>query len=196
MARRIKNFRTTIRSMTFDELFAASRAPVKFENLIDCYLSAQKDNRVGVQSALPMREFAPLMANVTLMERESADQVTYRIAGENIANRLGFNPMGSNFLDLLAVDIRRSACATHEKIFSHPCGHYLVYENEYETGRRMISESLMLPMKKKRDAEVNLLLGYHSHHQSTGVLAPTNKTSLVVHHSTNEFVDIGFGIPD
>ena len=181
--------------MTFDELFAASRAPKQFKKLADSYTSAQGHNCVGIQSALPMRKFAPLMANVTLMERENTDQVTYRIAGENIINRLGFNPVGNNFLDLLSSEIRANARIANEKILTHPCGHYLVYENEYETGQRMVSESLMLPMKKESDTETNLLLGYHFHHQATGILAPQNQTSLVVHHSTSEFVDIGSGIP-
>ena len=182
--------------MTFDELFAASGAPEQFRKLTACYTSAQGHKCVGIQSALPMRTFAPLMANITLMERENEDQVTYRIAGENIKNRLGFNPVGKNFFNLLSSEIRANARVTNEKIITHPCGHYLVYENEYETGQRMISESLMLPMKKESDTETNLILGYHFHHHATGVLAPQNQTSLVVHHSTNEFVDIGSGIPD
>lgn len=181
--------------MTFDELLAASRAPEKLGTFIECYKHAQADDCIGVQSDLPLRTFAPLMANITLMERETETQLTYRIAGENIINRLGFNPVKSNFIDLLAPAIRNDAIATHNKMLAQPCGNYIVYENDYETGRRMITESLMLPLRKNRDASEELLLGYHAHHEATSVLSPRSQTCLVVNHTLSEFVDIGGGVP-
>jgi hypothetical protein len=182
--------------VNFDELIAASRAPKKLGKLVNCYRCSQADDFVGVQSALPMRDFAPLMANVTLMERKTAGEVVYRIAGENIVNRLGFNPTGSNFIDLLSADMRKQAATTHDALFAHPCGHYIVYENRYENGRCMISESIMLPMRRSEKSAAVLLLGFHIHHQATGIVAPQKDTALITNIELSEFVDIGSGVPD
>ena len=181
--------------MTFDEIVAAARAPKKFEQYIACYNAARLGNDVALQSALPMRLFAPLMANITLMERMSHDRVVYRIAGENIIARLGYNPTGNNFFDLLPELRREATIQMCQRILEYPCGYYSTYENEYTSGRRMISESLMLPIRKEEDSETTFVLGYHAHHQGTGIFRPGPKTTLAVTVLESEVVDIGFGIP-
>ena len=135
------------------------------------------------------------MANITLMEKMSHDRLVYRIAGENIIARLGYNPTGNNFFDLLPELRRESTIQMCQRILEHPCGHYSTYENEYTSGRRMISESLMLPIRKDEDSETIFVLGYHAHHQGTEIFRPGPKTTLAVTILESELVDIGFGIP-
>ncbi len=181
--------------LTFDEVVAASAAPKKFEQLIACYNAARSEDDVALQSALPMRLFAPLMANITLMERVSHDLMIYRIAGENIIARLGYNPTGNNFFELLPTSRREATKQMYQHILQHPCGHYTVYENEYRSGRRMMSESLMLPIRKDENSKATFVLGYHAHHQGTDVFRPEGKTTLAVAIKTSELVDIGSSVP-
>ncbi len=181
--------------MTFDEVVARSLAPETLQSVFVAYQQAQNGSSVAAQELLPMRAMAPLLPNVTLMEREDNETITYRIAGEAIVARLGFNPTGRNFLDLIAPTVRNETALTNKAGVETPCGHYSVYENEYESGRRMMSESLMLPMSKSSGSEVNLIFGYHIHHQGTDNYGLGARTLLGVNWVVADFVDIGFGLP-
>jgi|GEM_PF-2021022 len=184
--------------MTLDEMLALSLAPEKMRCLIAGYREAQGEGALNVasQDRLPMRKMAPMLANVTLMERLDDDHIVYRIAGENIVARLGFNPTGKNFLDFFDAAIREKSARVNNAGLTNRCGHYAVYENQYESGRRMISESLMLPMRKNAASGIDFIFGYHIHHQATDVYALGARTSLMVDWSVAEFVDIGFGVPN
>lgn len=183
--------------MNVDEVLAQSLAPEKMRNLIAGYKQAQGDGEHDVASRdrLPMREMAPMLANVTLMERVDDDHIIYRIAGENIVARLGFNPTGMNFLEFFDADIREESARVNKAGLAYKCGHYSIYENQYESGRRMISESLMLPMRKTADAPIDFIFGYHIHHQAIDTYSLGTRTSLMVDWTVAEFVDIGFGVP-
>ncbi len=181
--------------MTFDEVVAQSLAPETLQSVFNAYQQAQNGNSIAAQDLLPMRAMAPLLPNVTLMERIDEDSIVYRIAGEAIVARLGFNPTGHNFLDLIAPSVRQETALTNKAGLEERCGHYAVYENEYESGRRMMSESLMLPMSKTSGSTVNLIFGYHIHHQGTDSYGLGARTSLGVRWVVADFVDIGFGVP-
>lgn len=181
--------------MTFDEVVAQSLAPETLQSVFDAYQQAQNDSDVAAQDQLPMRAMAPLLPNVTLMERVDDDTIIYRIAGEAVVARLGFNPTGQNFLDLIAPSVRAETALTNKTGLDERCGHYAVYENQYESGRRMISESLMLPMRKTPGGRVAFIFGYHVHHQATDVGVLGARTALGVRWIIADFVDIGFGVP-
>ncbi len=181
--------------MTFEEVIAQSLAPETLRALIDCYRQAQCENDVASRDSLPMRAMATMLPNVTLMERVDNDTIIYRIAGENVVSRLGFNPTGSNFLDLIEPSARAETALTNKLGLEKRCGHYAVYENQYESGRKMMSESLMLPMRKTREGEIALIFGYHVHHQATDMGQLGARTALGVRWVIAEYVDIGFGVP-
>lgn len=181
--------------MTFDEVVAQSLAPETLKALIDGYRQAQPSNDVACQDRLPMRAMASMLPNITVMERVDNDTIVYRITGENIVARLGFNPTGQNFLDLIDPSARAETAFTNKLGLKERCGHYAVYENQYESGRIMMSESLMLPMRKTADGDVNFIFGYHVHHQATDIGVLGARTALGVRWVLAEYVDIGFGFP-
>ena len=181
--------------MTFDEVVAQSLAPETLQSVFSAYQQAQKNDDVAAQDQLPMRAMAPLLPNVTLMERVDNDTIVYRIAGEAVVARLGFNPTGQNFLDLIDPSVRAETALTNKLGLDNRCGHYSVYENQYESGRRMVSESLMLPMRKTPGGDVAFIFGYHVHHQATDLGLLGARTALGVRWITADYVDIGFGIP-
>ncbi|AWZ00474.1 hypothetical protein RHODOSMS8_00924 [Rhodobiaceae bacterium] len=182
--------------MTFDEVVAQSLAPETLQSVFNAYQQAQTGSDVAAQDQLPMRTMAALLPNVTLMERVDDDTIIYRIAGEAIVARLGFNPTGQNFLDLIAPSVRAETALTNKTGLDERCGHYSVYENQYESGRRMISESLMLPMRKTPGGGVAFIFGYHVHHKATDIGALGARTALGVRWIIADFVDIGFGVPN
>lgn len=182
--------------MTFDELIAGSRAPNKLRKFIECYKTAQADRPLALQTDLPMRDLAPLLANITLLEAESRSQIIYRVAGQNIIEKLNFNPTGRNFLDFLAPPVREASILGHELMQQHPCGYYMVYENVFESGHREVMETLTLPLRKSIDDESNLFASCHIDHQLSGFSEQKGDTAMIVNWETSVFIDIGNGKPD
>ena len=181
--------------MTFDELIDTARAPSKIQQFFDCYNAARTDAAVASKEALPLRLFAPLMPNIILIECVGSDQMIYKIAGENIIARMGFNPKGINLLDVLPVKARDISRSIQETIFGYPCGLYCVYENSYASGNRSVTETILLPLSKQPGTQPNLFLTYNIHHAPTGVAESDGKMKLANRFETGAFIDIGSGAP-
>jgi len=182
--------------MTFDDLMAQSLTPEKLRRFLAAYHDAQGPDGVGLQDRLSMRAIAPMLGNVTLMEIKDHQTFIYRIVGENITSRMGFNPTGKNFFDFIEPETHEETAVAFHAALTQPSGHYALYENQYESGRRMVTESLMLPIRKNSRADANYVLGYHVHHQATDTYSLGARTTFFVDWSISEFFDIGFGVPD
>jgi len=87
--------------VTPDQLLKIAHDKNGLRLFLDCYGAAQRDICPAHQDALPMRQLAKLMSQVTLLEQESPEEIIYKIAGDAVIDRLGFKPTGTNFLDLL-----------------------------------------------------------------------------------------------
>ena len=182
--------------MTFDELIAFSSAPDKIGTFVSAYRASQVDFSVGRRDLLPMRSLAPMLANTTMTEYVDSNTIIFKIAGENITDRLGFNPAGRNTLDLIAQEKREEAIALHDLIVNHPCGSYVVYESVFQSGRQAKSESITFPLRKDAHTNSFFFLSYHLHHEVTGVAEVGESTALGLSEIQTELVDIGFGAPD
>jgi len=77
-----------------------------------------------------------------------------------------------------------------------PCGYYMVYDNEYESGRRMKAETLTLPLRKNPDGKPNFFISFHTDHHVSGVSEQSGVTCLVAKWEVNSFADIGSGEPE
>lgn len=182
--------------MNFDQLLAQSRAPAKLGRFVAAYSEAQTEVDVAVAKPdLSMRKLALCMPNITLMEVRSDANVIYRIAGDNVVARLGLNPTGHNFIDFIPEAERKPTAVANRHCLTRPCGIYLVYENDYSSGRRMISESLILPLRKSADEDANLLIGLHVHHEASGLSCDPGETHLMTNLLVSSYIDIGAGVP-
>ena len=182
--------------MTFDELISLSTAPDKVGAFVSAYRASQTDFSIGRRDLLPMRSLAPMLANITMTEYVDNDTIIFRIAGENIKDRLGFNPAGRNTLDLIAQEKRDEAVALHDVIINHPCGSYVVYESVFQSGRRAKSESITFPLRKDASTDTFFFLSYHLHHEATGFTEVGEPTALGLSEILKELIDIGFDYPE
>ncbi|WOF73762.1 PAS domain-containing protein [Parvibaculaceae bacterium PLY_AMNH_Bact1] len=182
--------------MTFDELVAFSSAPDKIGAFVSAYRASQSDHSIGRRDLLPMRSLAPMLANITMTEYVDDNTIIFRIAGENITDRLGFNPAGRNTLDLIAQEKREEAVALHKVIIDHPCGSYVVYESVFQSGRKAKSESITFPLRKDASTDTFLFFSYHVHHEATGFTEVGEPTALGLSEIVTELVDIGSGHPE
>jgi hypothetical protein len=182
--------------MTFEELLKVYRDQKSLRPFVDCYRTAQGKDKIGVQSFLPMRKLAPLMPNVVMMEAENTEEIFYRIVGENIIARLGFNPTGLNMLDYLSEGFSRQLPGLYQTMIQHPCGYYALYENQYDTGQKSMTETFVLPLRKQDNGEPRFTLALHSAHEATGFVPSSGETTLAANLAAGALVDIGAGIPE
>lgn len=182
--------------MTFDELIALSSVPDKVGAFVSAYRTSQEGRSIGRRDLLPMRALAPMLANITMTEYVDEDTIIFRIAGENITDRLGFNPAGRNTLDLIAQEKRDEAIALHSVILNHPCGSYVVYESIFQSGRKAKSESITFPLQKDASSDTRFFFSYHVHHEATGFSEVGEPTALGLSEIHTELIDIGFGSPE
>lgn len=182
--------------MTLDELDEISGDQKTVRKFLSCYQSAQQPDRIGIQSSLPMRDLAPLLPSIVLMEAEQKDKIYYRIVGEKIVDRMGFNPTGLNLIDLLEPKFGDELPNLHQTMMDHPCGYYSVYENEYDSGARMVTESIVLPMRKTPESKANCAFALHIHHETTSIQPSKGETTLVTRLKKGALIDLGAGIPE
>lgn len=181
--------------MTLDEIAEIALDREGVDLFFSCYRAAQTGPTPASQNALPMRQLAKLMPHVTLLEWEAADQITYRIAGDAIIDRLGFNPAGANFLDLLHPDQRADSIEGHQVLLAHQCGCYLLYESKFESGARATVETITLPMRKTDSDDPKLFISFHSHQSTSTISESRDGTALVSDWRRVEHADIGCGEP-
>eukprot|EP00439_Symbiodinium_sp_Y106_P089290 s1_g1826.t1 len=182
--------------MTFEELISGSSDPDTVGAFVSAYKASQQGCAVGQRDLLCMRRLAPLLANTTMTEYVDDTLIIFRIAGENITDRLGFNPAGRNTLDLIAKEKREEAVALHHVILNHPCGTYVVYESVFQSGKRAKSESITFPLRKDAASDTYFFLSFHLHHEATGFTEVGEATALGLSEIKTELIDIGFGVPD
>lgn len=182
--------------MTFDDVIAASQAPERLSRFIECFNVAQASDGIGVQSALPLRDFARFMPDITLLEMVEEKRLLYRLAGENVLEKLGRDLVGRDFLDIIPSAMRDQSINGHIEMRSRPCGYFMIYENEYLGGQRALAETLTLPLRKTPDGERNFFLGFHIQNELTSVELYPSQPALIVGHALNSYVDIGYGTPE
>ncbi|MEQ9518755.1 MAG: PAS domain-containing protein [Parvibaculum sp.] len=182
--------------MTFDDILSTSQAPDKLAAYVRCYQAAQGEDGIASQSALPLRDFAKFMADITVLEMVAQERLLFRLAGENVLEKMGRNLVGRDFLDIIPSVIRRQSLAGHLDMQAKPCGYFMIYENEYVGGQHAFAETLTLPLRKSPDAPADYFLGFHIQNDVIGVNLYQKEPALIVGYQLSSFVDIGFGIPD
>ncbi len=181
--------------MTLDEIAEIALDREGFERFFSCYRAAQTGAAPAAQSALPMRQLAKLMPHITLLEWRAPEEIIFKLAGDSIVERLGFNPAGANFLDLLHPDQRAGSVEGHQIMLAHQCGCYLLYESEFESGACATLETITLPMRKTDSDDPKLFISFHSHQSTSSFSENREGTALVSDWRWVEHADVGCGEP-
>ncbi len=181
--------------MTLDEIAEIALDREGFDLFFSCYRAAQTGPTPASQNALPMRQLTKAMPHVTLLEWRAPEEIIFKLAGDSVIERLGFNPAGSNFLDLLHPDQRADSVEGHQIMLAHQCGCYLLYESEFESGARATVETITLPMRKTDGDDAKLLISFHSHQTTSSFGEHRDGTALVSDWRRVEHADIGCGEP-
>lgn len=159
--------------------------------------------RAKAGGALPSRsgfDLAPFVAAVphfALLAVTLSGACVYRLAGETLQQRLGFDPKGHDYYDFVPEPRQDYARRAIEMVIRRPCGFFALIEQTYEDGATRTIETLGLPLADKEPGVDGFILfadcalpepaTYH---------APGNRW-LGANVVRRDLLDLGFGVdPD
>lgn len=99
----------------------------------------------------------PILPHLGICERRSDDDWFIRLAGTAVAQRLGRDVTGRNYLDLVAPAVRERTALAIACVIGWPCGVRSIRCSRATTGRLVAVETLGLPLRAP-DGEARLVV--------------------------------------
>ncbi len=136
------------------------------------------------------------LANSILYDFVERDDLIYRIVGEEIKARFGFNPDGRSYLEFVPPERKASALEAFRLCADTPCAMYVQIEQQFEGGLSVLCEVLGVPLaEQESDSDARYLLFVND---LVGGKSIRNMKRGVMHTAqivSRCFVDVGFGVP-
>ncbi|MFN4311698.1 MAG: PAS domain-containing protein [Ferrovibrio sp.] len=129
-----------------------------------------------------------------MLEIRSRDDMPILQAGPGIAERIGFDPTGGNYLDMTTLDNRAMRAELVLEQILQPCGAMLYYWLRYPNESILPVEVVCAPICRDDDAIPNLLLGCVTPLARVAADGVADPDSYMIAEGMR-FIDIGFGIP-
>jgi hypothetical protein len=161
--------------------------------LYEYWSSLPKNGLLPPRSAVDPAALKGILPQIAITEWNAPSELKYRLAGTGVVARFGFDPTGRNFLDLVDPDEKPKIMDRLELIVNTPCGARSVRLETYQRGFQQLVEHAVFPL----DGNGKSLLI-----TATGSLAQPNELiepgplSRIEQPRSNEFIDIGAGVPD
>lgn len=156
----------------------------------------------GYWDSLPKRDFVPergdfspgriaaLMPAVTILEVVSDDLILQRLTGTAVCRALGFDPTGSNALDLMQPQIRPDYLNLIRHQVSTPCGRWNLIRSRRENLIERV-EVLTLPMRHSPSGRW-MIISYFGTLES---LVYDPGPYEILGYENTSWIDIGAGVP-
>ena len=138
------------------------------------------------------RQWLPEIAMLSLTGPE---EITQRLVGTGVAERLGFDATGTNLLDLVDPSYRRQCARDMHEVGYRPCGWQVRYLTHYPSGRLAHVQSIYLPLRGPA-GQPPRILSLHDRGEATGYRDPAQKPNFASEITKMVWIDIGFGVPD
>lgn len=174
---------------------AGSQAPERLIEFCTLYDQLRAGRTVPHRDDLDLRSLSAFLTDITLMEMENPETVTYRLMGSDVAERMGADLTGHNFLSYLPEHERLRTAWAMELVTSQPFGLFTIYENHYARGVLSRNESIMLPLATGSGGRVTQILGLHL--SQTPVAYDGERSETLIASTTLSAipVDLGAGAP-
>jgi hypothetical protein len=174
---------------------SVSRAPQRLLEFCTLYDRLRAGRTVPHRDDLDLRSLSAFLTDLTLMEMENPETVTYRLMGSDVAERMGADLTGLNFLSYLPESDRCGTAQAMELVTSQPFGLFTVYENHYARGVLSLNESIMLPIATGSGCHVTQILGLHLSQTPVAYDRERSETLIALTTMSAIPVDLGAGAP-
>lgn len=156
----------------------------------------------GYWDSLPKEDFAPsrgdfspgqiaaLMPAITILEVVSDDLILQRLTGTAVCRALGFDPTGTNALDLMQPQIRPDYLKLIKHQISTPCGRWNLIRSRRENLIERV-EVVALPMRHAPTGHWMII----SYFATLETLSYDPGPYEILGYENTSWIDIGAGVP-
>ena len=180
----------------FAAAIAMSEAKDRLVKFLEIYEEARQTKLVPTRDDLGLRQLARFLPDITIMERPEPGKVIYRLMGTAVAERMGADLTGQNFLDYLKDAERARNDLGLGFVSDIPCGTFAMYDNQYASGVLSRNESMMLPIDAGSGEAPYQILGMHLTQNPFQYGEEQGQSVIAVKWRDGMVIDLGRGLPD
>lgn len=143
-----------------------------------------------------LEEIKPLLPSIMVLDALSGSDVSFRLVGTKVVDRLGFDPAGMDYVNMARPEERHVRTYRLGQHLSQPCGSWFIVAHPYANEVFAPTECLVLPVRPGGD-QPGLQLFAMSEHIGEGPLIwdAIGKAQEMPVAEEFRFVDIGAGVP-
>jgi hypothetical protein len=162
------------------------------------YLALRADSRAAVpaKNGLELARFAKAIPHFALVAVTFGEHCVYRLAGEALQERIGFNPTGRNYYDFVPEERRARAARAMEMVVARRCGFRALVEQTYDNGTARRIESLGLPLAADEPGVDGFILFSDQALPDAVRFEAPGKRWLGANLVRRDLIDLGFGVDE
>lgn len=148
------------------------------------------------RAALDPARMPSLLPHAILYQFDESGDLIFRVVGENLVARFGFNPKDRPYTIFVHPDRRETAMQAFRVCAEHRCAMHLDIVQRFRTGRTVDCDVLGVPLAAEAGAaHVSHLLFVDCVVGSTTRYVPPDDGMTFLQVRERAFIDLGFGTP-
>jgi hypothetical protein len=161
--------------------------------LLEAWSRLPRQDGVPSRASFDPLSVARILPVISLIQRIGADEWRVRLAGTELERRWGRPLTGLNYADVMSPPVTAITFREFEAICSQPCGSWSLRHLELQSGRRLETDTLRLPLRAS-DGSISLILTSNGE-LGTDLQCRADPSREIVTVVEQRFLDIGAGIP-
>ncbi len=157
-------------------------------------LLAAAGGAIPAKNALDLSGFAGMLADAALCAVSEPDRCEYRITGERLKQRVGFNPTGTNYYDLVPAIRRPYAIRAMRMVVTVPSGFRALIEQTYSSGEVVTTEAVGFPLRSEEPGIDGFILFSDQALERRAGVPATPPRLLGANVVRRDLIDLGFGV--
>jgi hypothetical protein len=165
------------------------------KRLYEYWLTLPKAGILPLRSSVNPADIKDILPEVSIAEWIAPDTLKFRLAGTGVVERLGFDPTGRNFLDLIGSEEKNRMVRRLALIMDTPCGARSVRQEDYQGGLQRLVEHVALPLDSGRTG-LSMLIAATGQLDRSEAVAKSSRLTRIGMPLDYEFIDLGAGVPE
>lgn len=145
---------------------------------------------------LDVTRFAQAVPHLALCAVTMPDKCVYRIAGEKLKERIGFNPTGHNYYDFVPEERRAYAAQAMHMVINTPCAFRAEIRQSYSTGLAIVIEASGFPLISDEHGVDGFIIFADQAIDSTFDLDLRTHRLVGANVEQRDLIDLGHGIDE
>jgi hypothetical protein len=183
--------------LTLDQAVRAAREP-SCRTVLAGYAALMADlpqgQPVPAKNGIDLSAFSEAMPDLALCAIEGDTRCVYRLVGDRLRTRLGFNPVGQNYYDFVP-DVRRAHAAhAMTMVVRTPMAFGVGIEQHYSSGEILLVEAVAVPLASDERGVDGFILFADVAVNRWSRLSQDGVRLLGANVARRDLIDLGYGV--